>query len=404
MHISDKCIYVALPAMNESEYLHFCMESLFSQSIKNFKIVVCVNQPEEYWDTQIEICKNNAATIEYLQQVNSPQIIIIDHSSQGKGWKAGKSGIGIARKTIMDFISKTAKPEDIIISMDADTTFDKDYFQSVLSILSDKKTVALANPYYHKLTGNSDSDRAILRYEIYMRNYLINLFLIDSPYAYSALGSAMAFNVSAYNAVGGMTPKKSGEDFYFLQKLKKYSTVAIDNIEKVFPASRFSDRVIFGTGPAMIKGNSGDWSSYPIYHHSLFEKIKETYQLFEILYEKNVETPLDDFIYNQFGEKDIWDKLRLNFKSRKLFVRACHEKIDGLRILQFLKIMQPTLGKKDEQCFIENISFFLKQQAFDENIFIDFDTFDELSVEQLNQIRDYLFRLEDILRNQQKVL
>ena len=147
--------------------------------------------------------------------------------------------------------------------------------------------VALSNPYYHKLTGAEAEDRAILRYEIYMRNYAINMLLINSPYAFTAMGSAIALPVSSYKAIGGLTPKLSGEDFYFLQKLRKYGNINIHNKEKVYPAARFSDRVFFGTGPAMIKGNDGDWESYPIYHIQLFKNIERTYESFEILFKND---------------------------------------------------------------------------------------------------------------------
>ncbi len=82
--------------------------------------------------------------------------------------------------------------------------------------------VALSVPYYHNLTGDEEKDRAILRYEIYMRYYAINLWRIGSPYNFTAVGSAMALPVWAYRAIGGITPHKSGEDFYFIQKLRKY--------------------------------------------------------------------------------------------------------------------------------------------------------------------------------------
>ena len=78
--------------------------------------------------------------------------------------------------------------------------------------------IGLAVPYYHKLIGDA-TDRLILRYEIYMRCYLINLLRIQNPYAFTALGSAMAVTVRAYRKAGGLTPVKSGEDFYFLQNL-----------------------------------------------------------------------------------------------------------------------------------------------------------------------------------------
>ncbi len=92
--------------------------------------------------------------------------------------------------------------------------------------------------------------------------------------SFTAIGSAMALPVKSYRAIGGMTPHKSGEDFYFLQKLRKFGKVLTWNKEKVYPEARYSDRVFFGTGPAMIKGRDGDWSSYPIYPFELFDEIK----------------------------------------------------------------------------------------------------------------------------------
>jgi hypothetical protein len=84
-----------------------------------------------------------------------------------------------------------------------------------------KNLLGIAIPYFHPLTGNNVNDRLILRYEIYMRHYLNNMLEIGNPYAFTAIGSAMAAKVSAYRKVGGLTPVKSGEDFYFIQKLKK---------------------------------------------------------------------------------------------------------------------------------------------------------------------------------------
>ena len=117
--------------------------------------------------------------------------------------------------------------------------------------------LGLAIPYYHKLIGNPVNDRLILRYEIYMRHYLLNMLEIGNPYAFTAIGSAMAAKVSAYRKVGGLAPVKSGEDFYFIQKLKKNGKVGNWCETTAFPSSRFSNRVIFGTGRALIKGNAG---------------------------------------------------------------------------------------------------------------------------------------------------
>jgi hypothetical protein len=241
-----------------------------------------------------------------------------------------------------------------MVSPDADTLAEDGYLRSIeQNFYSHPEALALSVPYYHRLTGDDETDRAILRYEIYMRNYAINLLRIRSPYSFTALGSAMAFPVRAYRKIGGMTPMMSGEDFYFLQKMAKAGQVLFWNREKVFPAARFSDRVYFGTGPAMEKGRRGDWESYPVYRHSLFVKIAETYQLFHDLYLKDVPTPVDHFLEDTFGHRDIWDTLRKNCKSQERFVRACHTKVDGLRILQYLKLEQKFISQTDEDCLVE---------------------------------------------------
>jgi hypothetical protein len=228
-----------------------------------------------------------------------------------------------------------------------------------------------------------------------MRNYALNLWRIANPYRYTALGSAMALPIRAYRAIGGMTPKKSGEDFYFLQKLVKYGKLLTWNEEKVYPAARFSDRVFFGTGPAMIKGDRGDWDSYPVYHHSLFDRVKQTYDAFPELYGEDIATPLGNFLENILRQENIWQSLRANAGSEKGFVKACAEKIDGLRILQFLKHSQDELALNDEKCLLMNLFVFQPQLPEDFDFLHEGFTFEGLSVEQLNRIRDALLRMEE---------
>lgn len=400
-------IYIALPVLNELELLHSCIECIENQTYLDFHVVVCVNQPDEWWDIEdkIDICKNNIETLSYLSLLNKKNYTIIDRTSKGAGWKRNKKGVGWARKTIMDFIALRAKPNDIIISLDADTTFCENYFNSIIERFSEfPKAVAISNPYYHKRTGQIAEDRAIMRYEIYMRNYSINLMKINSPFAFTALGSAIALPVSSYNAIGGLTPKLSGEDFYFLQKLRKYGNIIVHNTEKVYPAARFSDRVFFGTGPAMIKGNDGDWNSYPVYHHSLFNKIKITYDTFEKLFNEDIDTPMSAFLKTQFASDNIWKLLRENFKSRENFTRACHEKVDGLRILQFLKHQQSQMEFTDEKCLYENIFEYINENPYGNLKQLEHIDFRKCSIDLLSDIRDYLVSAESQLQEKQKIV
>lgn len=394
--MTPSLIYIALPVMNEMERLPLLVKAIMEQTEQRFRLVVCVNQPDSWWnDTEhISVCEENSFAIKYLLSLEDNRIEILDKSSPGSGWTPKAHGIGFARKYLMDHISKKAHPGDIIISMDADTLFNNGYFASVAENLRlNPAASAISVPYYHRLSYQNELDWAMLRYEIYMRAYAINMWRIKSPYCFTALGSAIALPVWAYRASGGMTPKMSGEDFYFLQKIVKTGRLLHWNGEIVYPATRLSDRVFFGTGPALIKGIDGDWSSYPVYSQRLYDLVAETYKLFSKLFYEDVDTPLDEFLLGKFGELP-WNALRLNFKTQGHFIRACHEKIDGLRILQFLKESQPSGEKESEESLSDLLVSYQKQfpdLIGELNTKVDF----LLSpISELDHIRDVLFEIE----------
>ncbi len=388
-------IYVALPVLDELDTIRYFIEDIQSQTFKNYKLFVCINQPDNWWDLpeKIQICKNNQLTIAYLKSIKD--IEIIDRSSKDSGWKGKQLGVGWARKILMDRINEVASENDIVISLDADTRFTAIYFESIIrNFQKHEKAMAISVPYYHKLTGNHEIDASILRYEIYMRYFAINLWRIGSPFSFTALGSAIAFPLWAYRKIGGISPMKSGEDFYLLQKFCKVGSIINWNSEMVYPEARFSNRVFFGTGPAMIKGNNGDWESYPIYHFTLFDNVMKTYQQFAGLYKSDVDFPLNKFLADQFKDSNWWLSLRKNFKTEKNFINACFEKVDGLRVLQYLKAYQSEVNKSDEQCLHEFLQLFYPEFIPQLCIPIDFE-FNKLSIHQLNDIRNKLMLIEE---------
>ncbi len=395
-------LHLSLPVLNEYHNLPALFECLKAQKEQDFVLWVCVNH-YEHWrslpEKQKEVA-DNEKSLSFLKTITDFDIRIIDRASEGKGWPKKKGGVGMARKTIMDAVAQEAKDDDLIVSIDADTYYPEDYLEKIKQTFENNRDAyGLAVPYYHPLTGNEESDRLILRYEIYMRNYALNMLRIDNPYAFSALGSAMAFPVWAYKKVGGLTPVVSGEDFYFLQKLVKNGRVMrwTDTLAK--PSARLSDRVIFGTGPALIKGAGGDWDSYPVYHPDSFEKIKKTFDLFPLLFEKDVPTPMDDFLKEQFKEENIWQPLRKNYKDRKNFIRACVNKVDGLRILQFLRKEQESVNASDA----EILETFLMQyfgDAMDESFQKHLKGFDFYGSALCfaDMVRDFMFEREMEMR------
>jgi len=360
-------IYLALPVQNEYENLPALFKCLASQSFKNFSLFVCVNQPDDWWGRgdKLQICTRNADSLRYLDQTFGFPVKVINKATPGEGWKGKHYGVGWARKVVMDAINEEATDIDLMVSIDADTFYPPAYLQSVINrFVAKRPFLALSNPYYHNLTGCAGNDRAILRYEIYMRNYWINMKRINNPYCFTALGSAISVPVWVYRKVNGITPKKSGEDFYFLQKIAKSGRISNYNTVKVFPSSRESSRVFFGTGPAVSKGVLGVWDSYPIYHYSLFDRVKGLFDLFPELFGRDIPTVFDDFISMVFPGEQVWKMLRANSSGTEAFVRLCVQKIDGLRILQFLKHSQPELAISDEQSLVENVRVVFNEEIY----------------------------------------
>ncbi|MCX6268540.1 MAG: glycosyltransferase [Bacteroidetes bacterium] len=391
-------LFLALPVMDEPDFLPRLLNCLANQSYKRFKLYVCVNQPETWWSLpdKYAACINNEASIRLLHDFTDFGIVIIDRSSRGCGWTGKQHGVGYARKTLMDEINAAAVKDDIIVSMDADSVFNENYLKSIaLNFQNHPHSAALSVPYFHPAPSDAHAARAILRYEIYMRHYFLNLERIGSPFAFTALGSAMALPVWAYRAIGGMTPKLSGEDFYFLQKLRKYGHMLLWNEEVVYPEARFSDRVFFGTGPAMIKGARGDWSSYPVYPGVFFDEIFETYSLLPDLYVQPRETKVIRFISSIFKENDPLQPLRTNHKDLDHFTRGFHEKFDGLRILQYLKTAKETDSATDEQNLWEFLTRFFPSDEV-ENLKINPESFSfsNSPVEVLERVRLFLFEKE----------
>ena len=394
-------IYVAIPAMDELQDLPLTLQDLAVQQVRvPFEVHVCVNQPEEYWQLpdKKEICEHNQQLISYLRQYQDVPLQILDYFSPGKGWRGKNHGVGWARKVLFENILKSADPEDILISLDADTRINPNYLQSIAdNFARHPEWPAIAVPYYHPLTGDEARDRAILRYELYMRNYAINLLRIGSPYGFTALGSAIAMRASALHKIGNITPLKSGEDFYLVQKFRKMATIGLYNEEMVYPAARYSSRVAFGTGPAMMKGNHGNWNSYPLYHHSLFEPIAQTFALLPQLYHQDVHTDFLDFLQETAkSEVSLWKTIRQNVKDLPHFMQAFHEKADGLRTLQFVRRQQQTRPMEDEFALHQNLSLWQPSQIPD--WYHPEIGFKQLTVKQLDQIRNLLLDYETELR------
>ncbi|MBO4402430.1 MAG: glycosyltransferase family 2 protein [Bacteroidales bacterium] len=354
----------AIPAMDELGTLEKTLECIARQDYRGkISVWVCVNGP--YSDYEIADNDNIRQAIEnakmrilhnellWNQLIQNPwnlDLHLIDRYSPEKAWREKQAGVGLARQHCIAALLPHASDDNILISMDADTLFHPDFVREVVHCLQRHPHATAVNPpYYHPLSGDEAQDRAMLRYEIYLRCHLIQLLRIGSPYAFTALGSAIACRLSDYQKSGGYDSQQAGEDFYLLQKLAKMGKIALDCRAKVYPANRLSDRVPFGTGPAIKIFQEGIQGKYPIFSKKGYDAIAQSYQMLPALQQADVRTPLTDFLDETFPQKGGWDKLRKNYPGLANFTKAFHQKADGLRLFQFLKAFRLANPSTDEE-------------------------------------------------------
>lgn len=397
-------VRIAIPAMDELDYLPATLDALANQDVSSaFEVYVCVNQPDCYWSdsARLSICQHNQQLLAFLQNYAFLTLHVMDRSSSGLGWIGKKSGVGCARKELFDKILSDSEADDIIVSLDADTYVRPHYLQSLVeNFAAHPEMNAVAVPYYHPIQLEDEvRGRALLRYELYMRNYAVNLLRISSPYGFTALGSAIAMRACALRKIGGITPLQSGEDFYLVQKFCKMGGLSLFNAECVYPAGRYSDRVPFGTGPAMQAGARGVWDSYPIYPHDCFEPIREAYKHLKDLYDGKTtgnDNEFLDFLQKLSKNEDVWASILDNVSDFPHFVKAFHQKADGLRILQFLRTKHRQNPVSEEVALYCNL-----QEWISEKIppgFSPQTPFEQLSLSQLDFLRNLLFEEEKRLR------
>jgi hypothetical protein len=76
-----------------------------------------------------------------------------------------------------------------------------------------------------------------------------------------------------------MGRQQGGEDFYFLQKVFAFGKVKELEQLHVYPMARFSDRIPFGTGPALQKIADEPDGEMKSYHFDAFLALKELFDL-----------------------------------------------------------------------------------------------------------------------------
>lgn len=190
------------------------------------------------------------------------------------------AGVGLARKIGMEWAVRgflqSNNDKGIIVSLDADCTVSSNYLRSIEDQFSTYNPNCCVLNFQHRVAPDSAKSlkSAIEQYEEYIWYFRDALKLIDFPYYYHTIGSAFAVSADAYVRVGGIGRQQGGEDFYFLQKVFQLEKTVELMEAFVYPEARFSNRIPFGTGPALERIISSPDGILRVYSVEAFSALK----------------------------------------------------------------------------------------------------------------------------------
>lgn len=358
---------IIVPALDELNNVKILINSLSLNSKKYLDETLIVFVVNNCVSEKIQIIKENHLLLNYLREMingtkSNLNVGLIDACSINNCLPDKYGGVGFARKIGMDlalnYFDYSNENKKILISLDADCLVSDNYLQSIVEEFNSKNINAAVVNFKHMLSEYEDNKAAIINYEIFLRYYVLGLKYAGSHFAYTSVGSIIACDVDSYIKVGGMNKRKAGEDFYFLEKLAKLGTINKIRNATVFPSSRVSERVPFGTGPRIKRFLSRSDDEYLLYSPESFEVLKNWLQLYESIrlsnpnkndYLKDLDNLLDktkvisqdlyNFLISQKFKED-WNNILFNSKSELQISKQKLNWMDGFRTLKLIHYLR----------------------------------------------------------------
>ncbi len=261
--------------------------------------------------------------------------------------------VGNARKSGFDgFLhqsdGKVTDEKRLFFSLDADTLVSCDYFEKAMEFFAAESSVAGAVFDFEHRCNEADEavKTAVARYEYYLRDYVEKLKIAQSAYSFWTIGSAFVCRQTAYMRCGGMRRNAAGEDFYFLQALRKVGNIGLIPAARVYPAGRVSARVPFGTGPAIARQLRGE--ELKLYNEKSFQLLgdfftaacRSTYETLSGNISDLMPPVVKEYLQSQNFE-NLWQKIVKNTPKNhgKLF-EALQIYCDGFFILKFCHYLE----------------------------------------------------------------
>jgi len=361
------CIIV-IPALAELENVKKLLLSLSENESTYFNDTLILFVVNNTISVSEDIKLNNKLTIEYLNNLTSKytpitnsisivtselQVAFIDASTVGKEMNDKDGGVGLARKIGMDialnYFDYSSRIKKIFICLDADCTVEKNYITAITEYFQKESCKAAVVNYEHNIYNMNENTAAIICYELFLRYYLLGLQYAGSPYAFHTIGSTIVCDYESYVKIGGMNKLKAAEDFYFLEKLSKITKVHSIKSTCVYPSSRPSFRVPFGTGQRVNRFIAKVRNEYILYNPQSFVILKKWLLLFDSLNKTNLKPILTEVkristdLYHFLNEnkfEQFWKKICLQDLKDQQIIKQKKFWFDAFKTLKLIHYLR----------------------------------------------------------------
>lgn len=364
---SDYHHCIVVPAYNESHEFIEQFTHHYLQCKGCILLIVVINQPDnmlehdenqQLWNS-ITHMGDTIAYSDNLQLINTHKnvhILSINCFTNEKRLPP-KQGVGLARKIGCDIacilVDKKKLKTSWIHTTDADSQLPQDY---LMQAPTNKQSSAAIYSYRHQGSLNAEITQATQLYERALHYYVDGLSYANSPYAYHALGSCIAISVTHYAQARGFPKKAGGEDFYLLNKLAKLGRVITLTGKPVTIKARVSNRVPFGTGPAVdkIMQLKQQQKPYVYYNHKSFVELHQLLLNFYTLSTYRHSLPKWLMAQSQASQTALAEiSIQTLFKhlssqqvKEEHWTSCIHQWFDAFKTLKFIHSLEKTYPKQ----------------------------------------------------------
>jgi GT2 family glycosyltransferase len=246
---------VAIPVKDEAERIGACLESLANQTVDLAEVAV-VLLLNNCTDATAEIVRALAPSLPFALEMRRVEL---PEPYANAGW---------ARRLAMDAAAELVRPDGLILTTDADTLVDTDWIEAnrreIAAGVDGVAGYVMANPMELMELDPAILERGALEWEY--QQLAAELEARADPEAHDPwprhnqnCGASAAVSASAYRKIGGLPPKRVGEDRALFAMLRQADFKVRHSLDvHVVTSARTDGRALGGLSDAIrLRGDPG---------------------------------------------------------------------------------------------------------------------------------------------------